>query len=158
MKDISAAYPEKKIINCSSAQEAVVNADIIATATPSKEAIIMHEWLKPGVHINAFGCDTEGKQELDPKIFTQAKVFVDSLEECVKRGESQHALKQGLIQIDHLAGEVGEISLGKKSGRDDERQITVFDAVGLSIQDITAAVKIWHRAEEINAGVSVPIS
>ena len=158
INEMAASMPEIHFVNCDNAKQAVYNADIIATATPSRSAIIMKQWLKPGVHINAFGCDTQGKQELDPEIFSNARIFVDSIDECSRRGECQHALAQGIITCDDLAGEIGEIPLGLKSGRENDTQITIFDAVGLSIQDITTAQMLWKKAEDNQLGTQITMA
>ncbi len=158
ISDMQKALPQIQFIGCASAKNAVTDADIIATATPSKEAIIMKEWLKSGVHINAFGCDTEGKQELDPQIFADAKVFVDSMDEATRRGECQHPLKDHVITRDDIAGELGEIILGQKTGRENDEQITIFDAVGLSIQDIATAMGIYQRALDLKLGTAISLS
>ena len=63
-----------------SAKEAVLNADVIVTITPSRKPIVMNEWIKEGVHINAMGADAPGKQELDPEILKRAKIVVDDYE------------------------------------------------------------------------------
>ena len=79
-------------------KDAVIEADIIVTVTPSRKALVMKEWIQEGVHINAIGADGPGKQELDPFIVKRAdKVVVDSLNQCKIIGEIQHALADGLI-------------------------------------------------------------
>jgi ornithine cyclodeaminase/alanine dehydrogenase-like protein (mu-crystallin family) len=49
------------------------------------------------IHINAIGADVPRKRELDPAILIHAdKVVVDSLTQCVKRGEILTAVKMGI--------------------------------------------------------------
>ena len=43
------------------------------------------------MHISAMGADTKGKQEIDPDLFTRAKIVVDSIAQCKGLGEMQHA-------------------------------------------------------------------
>lgn len=153
VRDMAAQFPSINVINCTTAKEAVENADIVATATPSHEAIVMKEWIRPGTHINAFGCDMEGKQELDPELFRHAKVVVDSPDECMRRGETQHSIKQKIIAPDDIYAEIGEIALGEKSGRTNEDEITIFDSVGLSIQDIAIANILYKKAVSLEKGL-----
>ncbi|MGN1140034.1 MAG: ornithine cyclodeaminase family protein [Oliverpabstia sp.] len=155
ISELSVEFPHLSFINCQSAEEAVKNADIIATATPSREAIIYRQWLKAGVHINAFGCDTQGKQELDPQILANAQVYVDSKAECMKRGECQHALRQNLMTESDIAGEIGQLALGQIGGRSNSSGITVFDAVGLSVQDISIASRLYACAKRDNVGTEI---
>lgn len=153
--DFQKKYPDICFHDCATAQEAVEQADIVATATPANRAVIMDAWVKPGTHINAFGCDMEGKQELDPTIFTRAKVVVDNLSECVRRGETQHCIRQGLLKREDIHAEIGEIALGQKPGRTDDQEITIFDSTGMSLQDISTASRIYEKALACGIGTKV---
>ena len=153
--ELSIEYPHLQFVSCTSAKSAVENADIVATATPSHEAIIEKEWIRPGTHINAFGCDMEGKQELDPSLFGVAKVVVDSPDECIRRGETQHSIKQGILTREAIYAEIGEIALGQKPGRTDDQEITIFDSVGLSIQDISIAKMVYQKGLENHLGMEL---
>jgi alanine dehydrogenase len=134
------------------ALNAVSNVDIVITAVPSKKAMVMDEWIEDGMHINAFGADGPGKQELDQNIMKRAKIVVDSLKQCRVIGEIQHALKQGLIQENDVYAEIGEILLGNKKGRETEEEITLFDSTGLAVQDIAAAHVVYQLAQQKDMG------
>ena len=139
------------------AKSAVSDVDILVTAVQSKNAMVMEEWLEDGMHINAFGADGPGKQELDPKIMKRAKIVVDSLKQCRVIGEIQHALAQGLIQETDIHAEIGEILLGKKVGREIENEITLFDSTGLAVQDIAAAHVVYQLAQQRDMGQRVKL-
>ena len=47
------------------AEQAVRGADIIVTATSSKEPVIKRRMVKPGAHINAVGSSIKTTRELD---------------------------------------------------------------------------------------------
>lgn len=137
-------------------EKIVVDADIIVTATPSRKALIPASALHEGLHINAIGADGPGKQELDPHIMTCAsKIVTDSLSQCIKIGEIQHAIGQGLISEEDVHAEIGEILNGDKVGRENEEEITLFDATGLSAQDIAAAKIVYDKAKERNLGTKL---
>jgi alanine dehydrogenase len=138
-------------------REAVTDADIIVTATPARNAIVMDEWIQPGVHINAIGADAPGKQELDPKIMKRAKIVVDSLKQCRIIGEIQHALSQGIIKDSDIHAEIGEVLIGKKSGREADDEITLFDSTGIAAQDIAAANIVYQFAKKTGMGKSVTL-
>ncbi|MHA3962415.1 MAG: ornithine cyclodeaminase family protein [Candidatus Thorarchaeota archaeon SMTZ1-45] len=132
---------------------AVPDSDILVTATPSRKALINADSIHDGIHINAIGADGPGKQELDPHIMTRAsKIVVDSLEQCRKIGEIQHALNQGIINESKIHAEIGEIINGKKSGRESDDEITLFDSTGLSAQDIAAAKIVYDTAKKKGLG------
>ncbi|MHA2311852.1 MAG: ornithine cyclodeaminase family protein [Candidatus Thorarchaeota archaeon] len=131
---------------------------IIVTVTPSREALVKKDWISEGVHINAIGADGPGKQELDPQIVVMAdKVVVDSLAQCRRIGEIQHALKQSLITEDDVHAEIGHILIGEKSERESEKEITLFDSTGLAAQDIAAAHVVYEEAKERGLGYTTKL-
>ena len=139
-------------------EEVVRGSDIIVTVTPSKKALVEVEWIEKGMHINAIGADGPGKQELDPAIVKLAdKVVVDSLSQCKRIGEIQHALSLGLIKEQDVHGEIGEILIGKKVGRESNDEITFFDSTGLAAQDIAAAHVVLEAAKEKKLGYSTEL-
>ncbi len=113
-------------------EQAVRQADVILTATPSRAPMICREWVKPGTHISCVGADMSGKQELDPRILADACVFGDDIAQCLSVGECETAAKQGLLPS--LAGEIGAVIAGELPGRTDETQITVFDSTGIALK------------------------
>ena len=132
------------------------DSDILVTVTPSRKALINVDSIQEGMHINAIGADGPGKQELDPNIMTRvSKIVVDSLEQCRKIGEIQHALSQGLIDESKIHAEIGEIINGDKSGRESDSEITLFDSTGLSAQDIAAAKIVYDAAKEKGMGIKI---
>lgn len=142
-----------KIRGCSTAEEAVRGADIVVTTTRGRSGpIVKKEWVQPGMHIAAIGADTQGKQELDAAVFAGAKVVNDSINLCVERGETRNAVKAGIIRREDIHAEIGEIILGKKPGRENPDEVTIFDTVGMAIQDIMTAVMLYKGALEKGLG------
>jgi len=149
----STAAAGLRVIPCDTAAEAVAGADVIVTATPSFQPVIEDGWIAPGTHINAFGSDTRGKQELDVKLMARAKVVPDYLPQARELGECQHAFRAGLIQQVHA--ELGEILTGSKPGRESDDEITVFDATGIALQDLAVAARAYTAAQERGMGTRV---
>ena len=144
--------------NFTNREEVVRGSDIVVTVTPSKKALVEKDWIEKGMHINAIGADGPGKQEHDPAIVKLAdKVVVDSLSQCKRIGEIQHALSLGLIKEQDVHGEIGEILIGKKVGRESDDEITFFDSTGLAAQDIAAAHVVLEAAREKKLGYSTKL-
>ncbi|MHA2021200.1 MAG: ornithine cyclodeaminase family protein, partial [Candidatus Thorarchaeota archaeon] len=142
----------------SEVKDAVRGTDIVVTVTPSREALVKKEWISEGVHINAIGADGPGKQELDPHIVAMAdKVVVDSLAQCRRIGEIQHALGQNLITEKDVHAEIGQILIGEKSERGSDKEITLFDSTGLAAQDIAAAYVVYKEAKETGLGYTTKL-
>ena len=142
-----------KVVVVENVAQAVADQDIVVTTTPSTSPLVRREWLAPGTHINAVGADSPGKQELDPDILTAATIVVDDWAQCKDIGEINVPLAQGQLNPAQIYGTLGEIVAGKKPGRTDPREITVFDATGLAIQDLALGLRIWQRARERGLGI-----
>jgi ornithine cyclodeaminase/alanine dehydrogenase len=147
-----------KVKNFSDRENVVRGSDIIVTVTPSREPLVEVDWIEKGMHINAIGADGPGKQEHDPAIVRLAdKIVVDSLSQCRRIGELQHAISQGLISDEDVHAEIGEILIGKKVGRESNDEITFFDSTGLAAQDIAAAHVVLKAAKEKKLGYSTKL-
>ena len=143
------------IIPSNNLEESVRVSDIIITATPSEKAMIKSEWVKEGTHFSCMGACMEGKQEIDTDILKNAKIFADDTKQCIKSGEIQTAFRENIIS--KIDGEIGEVILEKKIGRDSEKDITVFDSTGLFIQDLATSVQLLKEANKRNIGMEVEI-
>ena len=134
------------------ASEAVMDLDIVVTTTPSASPVVMRDWVSPGTHINAIGADAAGKQELDPAILRVAKVVIDDWAQASHSGEINVPLSKGEITPEMIYGSLGEIVAGKKPGRENPEEITVFDSTGLIIQDLALAYAIYLKARKLGLG------
>jgi ornithine cyclodeaminase len=124
----------------SSAANVCAAADILITATPVRAPLVRAEWLRPGQHVTAVGADSPGKQELEPACLARADLLVvDRLTQCASFGELRHALDAGLVALDRVHGELGEIVAGRKPGRTSAQQITIADLTGVGFQDTAIA-------------------
>ncbi|MCE5229127.1 ornithine cyclodeaminase family protein [bacterium] len=128
-------------------------ADVVCTLTPSRTPVVMADWIRPGTHINAMGADAAGKEELDPEILKDARVFVDDWAQASHSGEINVPLKNGVIQ--GVAGSLCDLLVGKVKGRMTIDEVTVFDSTGLAIQDMAVARMVWEKAQKQNAGVTI---
>ena len=91
--------------------------NLIVTTTPSTSPLLWATQIKKGTHITAVGADSPHKQELDSNIFGQADIIVvDSIEQCIERGDIAHAIKDGVISQEKLV-ELGTVISGTSPGR-----------------------------------------
>jgi ornithine cyclodeaminase/alanine dehydrogenase-like protein (mu-crystallin family) len=139
--------------------EVVSASDIIITATTSRVPVFKGDWLKSGAHINGIGSHHgPGIKELDEATIKKAKVVVDQKEACLKEaGDIMDPISNGAIAPDHIYAELGELITGKKKGRTSDKEITVFKSVGLAIQDVATAVKVYQLAKSKGIGKTVEI-
>ncbi len=123
-----------------SAREAVEGADIVCTVTPSREPYLEADWIAPGTHINAVGAFTPATREVTSALVAKAKLYADQVEAMRKEcGEYLVPLQEGLIGPDHIVGSLGDVLLERAPGRSSEEEITLFDALGLAVEDVACA-------------------
>ena len=135
--------------------KATGESDIIITVTPSHTPIIQKEWVKAGTHFSCIGSDMSGKEEIDPEIFADARVFTDDTPQCINVGEIEIPIQKGILKKEDIAGEIGEILIGETVGRENDEQIPVFDATGTALLDLLTAKLALAKAEERNLGETV---
>ncbi|PAB57026.1 ornithine cyclodeaminase family protein [Anaeromicrobium sediminis] len=132
-----------------SAKDALSESDIVCTVTSARTPIIKREWLKTGVHINAVGSCTPDAREIDSETMRDCTLFVDSLESAThEAGDYLIPLKEGIIKEGHIKAEIGHVLTQKKAGRTSDEEITLFEALGLSIEDIAAAYYIYEKVQQ----------
>ena len=150
--------PCVEVAVCSCAEDAVRGADIICTVTPSKTPVLCGRWLKPGAHVNAVGACAPDARELDSDAVAGASFFGDNISSVEhESGDYLFPLKEGRITREHLRGTLGEVLTGRIEGRRSSDEITVFEALGMAVEDIAAAQYLYrlHQSEE-NCPASCP--
>ncbi|MBV9494376.1 MAG: ornithine cyclodeaminase family protein [Acidobacteria bacterium] len=135
----------------SSAEEAIRGADIIVTATSSKEPVLERVWIADGAHINAVGSSVKSARELDGETVRSASLFVDRRESTMN--ESGDYLMAGSGA--EIRGELGELLLGTVQGRRSETEITLFKSLGLAIEDLASASFLYDKARRTGEGTGV---
>jgi alanine dehydrogenase len=144
-----------RIIVCETARAAVDGADIVCTVTSSREPVLHGEWLAPGAHVNAVGASLPTARELDSAAVASARLYVDRRESALNEaGDFLVPKREGLIGDDHIVGEIGELLVEppRIDGRRTPQEITVFKSLGLAIEDVASARRIYDRAVANGAG------
>ncbi len=138
------------------AQSAVQQADIVCTVTAATEPILKGEWLRPGTHVNLVGAAIRSSSEADTEVVRRAKFYIDYRESAMAQaGELLNALEAGVIDEDHIVGEIGEVISGACQARVDDHEITVYKSLGVSAQDLAAGKQAYGNALRDGHGVKV---
>lgn len=148
---------KEKLAVYESIEDCVSGSDIVVTTTPSRKPLVKYSWLKKGCHINAIGADSKGKEELEPLILQKAKVVVDSFLQASHSGEINVPFSKGIITRKDIYAEIGAIICGKKKGRANDNEITVFDSTGLAIQDLAVANIVYQSALKKKIGTKIDL-
>jgi ornithine cyclodeaminase len=140
------------------AAAALDGADIVATVTASPAPVFAPEAIAPGTHINAVGAYTATTREVPSETVAAARVFVDDRTAALSEaGDLLLAIADGAIDESHVVGTLGEVLIGQVQGRTDAQQITIFESLGLGLEDIAAASQVYGRALEDGIGTDVEI-
>jgi ornithine cyclodeaminase/alanine dehydrogenase len=110
-----------------------------------------------GTFISAVGADSPHKNELAPELLADSKIVVDVLAQSMTMGDLHHALDAGRVTPADVYAELGELVIGRKPGRTNPEEITVFDSTGVAIQDTASAAWIYQRAVAGNVGTSISL-
>ena len=141
------------------AEEAVAGADLICTTTTATEPVVLGAWVSPGAHVNAVGAYTPTTRELDSELVAEGA-----------------ALRR---QRESLLSEAGEFLIPKSEGLDRRRaprrrarrgahrqgatartspdEVTLFKSLGIAIEDLASAHRIYEICKERELGTWVDI-
>ena len=130
-----------------SPEEAVRDSDIIVTAGPilkEPNPAIEADWLKPGVFASPVDFDSYFKRSA----FEHCDKFVtDDREQCLyykSLGYFQH--------ISEIYADLGEIAAGINAGRENKNEKIICANLGLAMDDMATAIKIYKKAVDNNIG------
>jgi len=142
----------------SSPEEATRQADILCTLTPSKDPIVLGKWFAPGLHVNAVGTHWIGSREIDTEAVVRSRVVCDSRDanqaEC---GDLMIPVAEGAITPDHFQDELGQVINGERPGRQSADEITMYQSVGLAIQDVATAAYLLDIARDRGIGTEMSL-
>ncbi|BDR91340.1 ornithine cyclodeaminase family protein [Vulcanisaeta souniana] len=138
--------------------DAVKHADVVITATTSREPVLLGSWLHDGIHIASIGAPEINSRELDDEVIRRASVIaVDSRVAVTNEtGDVIIPIRNGLITENNLI-EIGEIISGLRRGRSGDNDITLFKSVGIAVEDLAAASYIYKNAESRGIGNAVEL-
>jgi ornithine cyclodeaminase len=133
--------------------DAVRDADVIITATWSKQPFLTRAMVRDGVHITAVGADEPAKGEVDAELIAISLFVCDDRDLAAGMG----AIAGAGLGPDAIHAELGEVIAGMKPGRTRDDQITIFGTVGLAFQDLAAAWQVYRSAQQRGIGTVVEL-
>ena len=139
-----------------SVDAALFGAEVVCTTTGAVEPIVEKRWLARGAHVNAVGSCFPTTRELDTETVAGSSFFTDRRESCLNEaGDYILAAAEGAIGPDHIRAELGEVLAGMHPGRQHEDEFTVFESLGIAVEDLASAELVVRRARERGMGVEV---
>jgi ornithine cyclodeaminase/alanine dehydrogenase-like protein (mu-crystallin family) len=138
---------------CATVRDAVTGAGIIVTATSSAVPVLERDWIGPGTHINAVGACLPAARELDTATVAAGVLFADRRDSLLtESGDYLLAAAEGAVSEGHLRAELGELLTGSATGRSSAAEITIFESLGLAVEDLAAAACAYRKAVRDGAG------
>jgi ornithine cyclodeaminase len=135
------------------ARTLVERSQLVVTTTPTREPVLMADWLHPELHITAMGSDQTGKNEIDPKALATCDLYVaDRLGQCEISGELEAAIAVGLAP--KATPELGEIVTGAHPGRTSQAAVTIADLTGTGAQDTAIATHVFAAMGAVGKVIS----
>jgi len=134
----------------------VAEADVVITITKASQPLFDGDWLPPGAHVNAAGSNRPAAREIDARTVERANlVTIDDLAQGrIEAGDLLAAERAGALDWDDVL-ELGQVVAGKAAGRRDDEAITLFESLGVAIEDVAVARRVYQRA--LASGVGQPL-
>lgn len=140
------------------AEAAVRGADLIVLATSSAVPVIDDGWVADGAHVVSVGACRPDQREMAPELVARARLFVDSRAAAVvESGDVVMGIKEKRFGENHVAGELGDVVLGRVPGRSRDDEITIFKSLGMAVEDVVTADLVFRRAVETGAGTELTL-
>jgi alanine dehydrogenase len=141
------------------AASAVRGADLIVLATSSRVAVIRNEDVSAGAHLCAVGACRPDQREMPTALVTRARVFVDARAGALaEAGDLLLPIAEGAFGPGHIAGELGELVLGRVAGRTSPSEVTLFKSLGMAVEDVVTAALVTDRAKAAGLGQSFDLA
>ena len=140
-----------------SAQECVEGADIVIAITSAREPVVLGEWLAEGAHVNAAGGNHWQRREIDEAAVLRSElIVVDDLEQArIECGDLMWLEARGSFRWG-MAHELRDVVAGRVPGRLSPEGVTLFESMGVALEDIAAAELVYRKAREQGVGVELP--
>ena len=153
-------FPDLELAGAAAPEDVFAGSDIVCTLTPSREPHVKGAWFRPGQHINAVGAPPRpDHREIDSAGMARARVFLDSVPMAMHdSGDLLLAIAEGAISAQETFTEIGDVIAGISPGRASPDEITLFNSVGLAIQDLAIGNLIVARAREKGIGKEIDLA
>ncbi len=122
------------------ASTCAAESEVICTCTTSPTPLFDGSLLHPGAHLNLIGAFQPHTREADSITIQRARVFVDTYDcALAEAGDVLIPMQEGKIGRAHIVGDLHELVSGKKPGRTNPADITLFKSVGCALEDLATA-------------------
>jgi ornithine cyclodeaminase/alanine dehydrogenase-like protein (mu-crystallin family) len=147
-----------EVVLAETPKQAVSESQIINTATSAREPVFDAEDIKPGTHINAIGAITPTTREIPGDVVVRSKIVSQSKDQLLNEGgDVLIPIREGKITEEAVYAELYEIVSGKKPGRDNPEELSLFKSIGYAMEDVVVLKIAYEIAKKKNLGVEIEI-
>ena len=138
-------------------RDVVDGVDIVITITKAVKPLFDGDWLSPGVHLNAAGSNRARAREIDTRTVERAQLVTidDRAQGRIEAGDLLEAEREGVLDWDQVV-ELGQVVAGKHAGRQEKESITLFESLGVAIEDVAVARRVYEKALASDMGRLLP--
>ena len=144
------------VVQAPGPRQVVEAVDILCTLTPARLPVVSGAWFPPGLHINAVGAPPRpDHREIDSAGMARATVVVDSAPtQLLKSGEALLSIAEGATTAETFNRELGAVLAGTAPGRSTPQEVTLFNSVGIALQDLAYTALAVDRARAVGIGLN----
>jgi alanine dehydrogenase len=131
-------------------------ADVVLTVTTAQQPVLMGDWLRPGVHVNAVGANNLTRREIDDAVVRRAAaVVVDSREQALREAaDLVSPMERGWLVWERV-WEIREVVSGARQGRSSPEDVTLFKSLGIGLEDVAVGAFVYKKASEQGLGENI---
>jgi len=129
--------------------DCLTQADIIVTATTSRQPLFAGDGVKPGAVVAAIGAYTPEMREVDAALLNRSRVFVDDREAALaEAGDLLIPARAGDWALENIVCDLGALVCGHPQAHHDPRGVAFFKSCGLAIEDVACAKFVYDKLTE----------
>ncbi|APG65376.1 ornithine cyclodeaminase [Tenacibaculum todarodis] len=126
-------------------EEKIAEVAIVSCATLSKTPLILGKYLQKGQHIDLVGAYKKDMREADDETISKASIYLDTFQGGLKEsGDIVIPLQNETLKKEDIKADLFQLCSNQKSGRNNQKEITVFKSVGHALEDL-AAVNYYYN-------------
>lgn len=120
--------------------DAVRGADIVCAVSNASDPLIRSSDVSPGTHLNMVGAHTAKDREVDGETVGRSRVYTEvTAFALAEAGDLLLAIEEGHFTEGRILGEIGALFEGLIEGRTNDDEITLYENLGNTAQDVAAA-------------------
>lgn len=159
--DALAAFAKERGLKSTSSETPALacrGAAVVCTVTMAREPLLTAAEVDDGTHVNAVGFGGPQARELSGDLIAKARIFIDSEDGAAREsGNLNLARKDGQLHADQKLTLLCDVLAGRARGRQSPDEITVFDSLGMALEDLACAKLVCARAVEAGIGKTVAL-